>query len=476
MDTLLIDGGTVVTQNPEREIIPDGAVVVEDTRVTAVGPSERVAGAYEPNRVIDATDHAIIPGLINPHTHISDILLRGRIGSDRGLYDWLFNVKQPGMAVMSPTDHELAAATYCAEALSAGVTTVVENDAEVPHGELEAIHSKFEVYDVVGLRNIYARGIRNRPTGPEFQSLIDRITAREPTVNHPDQSRYVEDLDRWFDELDSLYDEYHESADGRQEIWIAPVIIEGMTDEGLERSYQFAEDRDIMTTIHTAEAPEQASGSLSPIEHLRNVGSLGEHALLGHCVHIDESDVRQLAETDTRVAHNIGSNLALGNGFAPVPSMRAHGVSVGLGTDNSVLSDTVNPLNDLRLMTMAHQGNHRDPGVLTAQDALDMVTIEAARTIRKDDELGSIEAGKLADIALVDLDQPQFTPMPNVISGLVYQSMGTEIDTVVCNGDVVVEDGAVTGIEAAFPELRERVAATATRLRDESGLAESQTM
>ncbi len=476
MGTLLIDGGTVVTQNHEREIIDDGAVLVENNRIAAVSSSEQLAGEHAPDRVIDATDHAIIPGLINPHTHISDILLRGRIGSDRDLYDWLFNVKQPGMAVMSTTDHELAAATYSEEALSAGVTTVVENDAEVPYGALDAMQSKFEVYDTVGIRNIYARGIRNRPTGPEFQSLIDRITAKEPTVNHPDQSRYVEELDRWFDELDSLYDEYHGSADGRQEIWIAPVIIEGMTDEGLERAYQFAEERNIMTTIHTAEAPEQASGSLSPIDHLENVNSLGEHALLGHCVHIDESDIRTLARTDTRVAHNIGSNLALGNGFAPVPSMRSHGVSVGLGTDNSILSDTVNPLSDLRLVTMAHQGNHRDPGVLMAQEAFDMVTIEAARTIRKEDELGSIETGKLADIALVDLDQPQFTPLPNVISGLVYQSLGTEIDTVVCNGDVVVENGAVTGIDAAFPELRERASAAATRLRDDSGLADSQTI
>lgn len=476
METLLIDGGTVVTQNRERDILRDGAVVVENDRIMAVGSSDQLAGEYQPDRVIDATDHAIIPGLINPHTHISDILLRGRIGSDRGLYDWLFNIKQPGMAVMSPTDHELAAAVYCDEALSAGVTTVIENDAEVPYGSLGTIESKFEVYDTAGIRNIYARGIRNRPTDPEFQSLIDKITAKEPTVNHPDQGRYVEKLDRWLDEVDSLYDTYHGTADGRQEIWIAPVIIEGMTDEGLEHCYKFAEDRDIMTTIHTAEAPEQASGSLSPIEHLQNVGSLGEHALLGHCVHIDESDIRLLARTDTRVAHNIGSNLALGNGFAPVPTMRSHGVPVGLGTDNTTLSDTVNPLSDLRLVTMAHQGNHRDPGVLTAQEALDMVTIEAARTIRKEDELGSIESGKLADIVLIDLDQPQFTPMPNVISGLVYQSLGSEIDTVVCNGDVVVENGTVTGIDAAYPELRDRATVAATRLRDESGLADSQTV
>jgi len=473
METLLLKDGTVVTQNPDREIIRGGAVFIEGDTITAVGETGTLCKQYEPDRVIDASGHAVLPGFVNPHTHVSDILLRGRIGTDRGLYDWLFNIKQPGMALMSPEDHELAAALYCQEALAAGVTTIVENDAEVPFGETDAMAAKFSVYDDAGLRNIYARGIRDRPTEGEFQALIDRITAREPTIDHPDQAQYTEPIDRWLDEIESLSDEYHGTANGRQEIWIAPVVVEGMTDEGLERSYQFAEDRDIMTTIHTAEAPQQAAGTLSPIEHLRNVGSLGEHALLGHCVHIDDSDIRLLAATDTRVAHNIGSNLALGNGFAPVPAMRSNGVTVGLGTDNSILSDTINPLGDSRLAALAHQGHHTDAGVLVAQEVLDMITIEAARSIRKADVCGSIEAGKRADIVLLDLDHPQLTPMPNVVSALVYQAHGTEVDTVLCDGQIVVDDGTVRGIESAYPNLHERARDAAERLRKESGLASS---
>lgn len=476
METLLITNGTVVTQNPKREIVRHGAVYVEDETITAVGPTGELTDRFDADRVIDASDHLVIPGLVNPHVHVSDILLRGSSGVDRGLYDWLFNVKQPGMAVMTTADHELAAALYCQEALCSGVTTVVENDAEVPAGAFETMEAKFDVYDAAGIRNIYARGIRDLPTDDGFQALIDRITAREPTVDHPDQSRYVEPLDVWLDELERLYDAHHETADGRQEVWVAPVIVEGMTDEGLERTYRFATERDVMTTIHTAEAPEQAAGPLSPVEHLRNVGSLGEHALLGHCVQIDERDVRLLAETDTRVAHNIASNLALGNGFAPVPTMRAHGVPVGLGTDNSILSDTINPLADLRLAALAHRGHHTDPGVISPQDALDMVTIEAARTIRKEDELGSIEPGKRADIALLDTDHPHLTPMPNPVSALVYQALGTEFDTVICNGSVVVDDGVVTGIDAAYPDLRAQANEAATRLRDESGLAASENL
>jgi cytosine/adenosine deaminase-related metal-dependent hydrolase len=474
MPELLIEGGTVVTQNADREVIHDGAVAIEGDRVVAVGTTAGLNDRYDPDRRLDASGTAVIPGLVNPHTHVSDILLRGSCGTDRGLYDWLFNVKQPGIARMTAEEHELAAALYCAEALSAGVTTFVENDAEMLLGETDAMTAKFDAYEAAGLRSVYARGIRDLPVDDDFQGLVDRVAGRDPSVEHPDQERYVEPLDDWLEELAKLHDDYHGSADGRHEIWVAPVVIEGMTDEGLSAAYRFAAARDAMTTIHTAEAPGQAEGWLSPVEHLRNVGSLGEHALLAHCVHIDERDVRLLAETDTRVAHNIASNMALGNGFAPVRAMRSHGVTVGLGTDNAILSDTVNPLADLRLAAMAHKGHHADPGVLPAEAALDMVTIEAARSMRKGEELGSLEAGKRADVVVLDLDRPHLTPVPDVVNAVVYQTLGSEVETVLCDGEVVVEGGVPTGVTEAYPDLHARATAAAERIVEVSGIAEGE--
>ena len=474
MADLLIEGGTVVTQNPHREVIDDGAVAVEGDRILAVGETAALSEQYDADERIDATGTAVIPGLVNPHTHVSDILLRGSCGTDRGLYDWLFNIKQPGIAQMTPEEHEIAAALYCAEALTAGVTTFVDNDAEVPLGGMESMTAKFDAFETAGIRSIYARGVRDLPADEGFKSLIERIGGRDPSIEQPDQDRYVAELDEWLDELESLSEDYHGSADGRHEIWVAPVVIEGMTDEGLRETYRFAERHDVMTTIHTAEAPEQVGGSLSPIEHLRNVGSLGEHALLAHCVYTDERDVRLLAETDTKVAHNIGSNMALGNGFAPLPTMRAHGVTVGLGTDNTTLSDTVNPLADMRLAAMAHKGHHQDPGVVPAPAALDMVTIEAARAIRKADTLGSLEAGKKADIAILDIDQPHLTPSPDCINALVYQALGTEVTTVFCDGERVVDDGEPVGIASAYPNLHERATAAGERIVAAAGIDESQ--
>lgn len=472
MGTLLIEGGTVVTQNGDREVITDGAVAVEDGTITAVGTRAALTDQHDPDRRIDAAGKAVIPGLINPHTHVSDILLRGYCGTDRGLYDWLFNIKQPGIAQMTPAEHELAAALYCAEALTAGVTTFVENDAEMLLGATEAMTGKFDAFEAAGIRSIYARGVRDLPPDEGFETLVDRVAGREPSVDHPEQGRYVEPLEDWLAELSDLYADYHGTADGRLEIWVAPVVIEGMTDRGLRETYRFAAEHDVMTTIHTAEAPEQADGSLSPIEHLRNVGSLGEHALLGHCVHVDERDVRLLAATDTRVAHNIASNMALGNGFAPIETMRAHGVTVGMGTDNSILSDTVDPLGDLRLAALAHKGHHTDPGVLSAQAALDMVTVEAASSIRKADVLGSLEAGKRADLALLDLDSPRLTPAPDLVRALVYQAQSGDVETVICDGAVVLDEGEPTGITSAYPELHQRATAAAERIVDAAGIAD----
>jgi cytosine/adenosine deaminase-related metal-dependent hydrolase len=442
MNTLLVDGGTVVTQNAERSVIENGAVVVEDGTITAVGPSDSIAEDTAADRVVDASDHIVAPGFVDTHTHVSDILLRGRCGTDRGLYDWLFNVKQPGMSVMTAEDHELAAALYASEAIRGGITTVVENDAEVPIEDPEPIDRKLDVYEIAGFRNYYARGIRDLPTDDEFSALIERITAKEPSIDHPSQDRYIADIDDWIDHVETLFADYH-GRDGRQEIWIAPVIVEGMTTEGLRASVEFARRHDIMTTTHVAEAPEQEVGALSSVEYLRNIGYLGEHTLLGHCVQVSDRDIRLLAETGTGVAHNIPSNLKLGNGFAPIPTMRSHGVTLGLGTDNSILSDTVNVLSDMRLTALAHSGHYRDPGTLRAQEVLDMATIEAARSLRKGDQLGSIEPGKHADLVLVDTTGPHMTPAPDPVSALVYQTLGSEVDVVVCDGEVILEDGRV---------------------------------
>ena len=223
----------------------------------------------------------------------------------------------------------------------------------------------------------------------------------------------------------------------------------------LRGAYRLAEEYDVMTTAHVAEAEAEVRerGAISSIEYLRTVGYLGERALLGHCVQTNDRDVRLLSKTNTPVVHNYRANMQLATGFAPVVEMLGRGVTVCLGTDNTILNDTVNPLSDARAVATAHKGYHRDSGVIPAGTAFDMVTRDAAEAIGHGDELGSLEPGMQADLAVIDLDRPHLTPAPDPIHALVYGLQGGEVETVLCAGEVVMDDRELLTLNDPLSEL-----------------------
>lgn len=469
MTDLLVRNGRVVTQDPDRTVIENGAVAVTGTEITAVGPEDEVVAAHDPDEVFDADDGAVVPGLINPHTHVSDILYRGSFAEDRGLLDWLYNVKRPGTLAMDPEDHALAARLYCIESIRAGVTTFVETDTEVVWDDWSDIEAKLGVYDEMGVRNIYGAGIVDRGADAGFQNLVRDVQAREDNVDHPPLDRFVEETAAAVDNVESLIDTYHGTADGRQSIWPAPVVVETTTTEGFQAAYRLAEEHDVMTTCHVAEAEAEERRDLSSIDYLRNIGYLGERALLGHCVQVDAHDVRLLAQTDTSVAHNYMSNMRLATGYAPVAQMLDAGVTVGLGTDNSILSDVVNLLDDVRAMANGHRGYHRDPNVVSTQRAFDMLTTDAARAVGRGEDLGSLEPGKQADIVVVDLDRPHLTPSPDPVFALVHAATGSEVETVICAGDVLMADRELRSLDGEIDEVLSRASSTAGALTEQVG-------
>lgn len=469
MTDLLVTNGRVVTQDADRTVIENGAVAVADDEIVAVGPTAELTADYDADTIVDAEGGAVIPGLINPHTHVSDILLRGSFAEDRGLLDWLYNVKRPGTLAMSPAEHATAAELYCTEAIQSGVTTFVENDTEIVWDDWSTIEAKLDVYDASGIRAVYGAGMADKPADDAFQQLVADIQAREDGVDHPPLDRFVEPTDALVDEVASLIETYHGTADGRQSVWPAPVVVETTTSQGFRAAAHLAETHDVMTTVHVAEAEAQEERNISSIEYLRNIDYLGERALLGHCVQTDRQDVRILAETGTAVAHNFMANMRLATGFAPVAAMLDAGVTVGLGTDNSILSDTVNPLNDVRAMAGGHKGYHRDAGVVPTGTAFDMLTIDAAAAIGRADTLGSLEPGKQADIAIVDLDYPHLTPASDPVFALVHAAQGFEVDTVICAGEVVMADREIESFDTDLDDLLPRAQQTATDIADRTG-------
>ena len=472
MTDVLLTNGVVVTQNERREIIDDGAVAVTGDEISAVGPADRLREETSPERVVDAGGGAIVPGLINAHTHVSDIFLRGAFEPDRGLYDWLFNVKQPAVFAMDADEHALAARLYCAEATCSGTTTFVENDTALDWDRPEPTREKFAVYDSMGVRNVYGAGIRDRPADEGFLALFEDVTARDPDVAHPGPDFLTVETEEVIGDVAALIETHHAPED-RQSVWPAPATLATTTADALRGAYRLAQRYDVMTTTHVAEAKAEADerGALSSIEYLRNVGYLGDRALLGHCVQIDDRDVRLLADTGTSVVHNVRANMRLGTGFAPIPEMLGNGVPVSIGTDNSILSDTVDPLSDARAVATVHKGYHRDPGVIPAQTAFDMVTCGAAATIGRADSLGSLEAGKQADVAVVDFSQPSVTPAPDPVHTLVYGSSGADVETVLCAGEVLLADGELAPLDGSLSELLTDAERTAADLCARTNIA-----
>lgn len=475
MVDLLVRNGTVLTVDTDQRILDDGTVVVDDGEIVGVGPAA-LAGEYDAERVVDASDAAVLPGFVIPHAHVSDILFRGGVSNERSIYDWLYNVKKPGIHAMTPEDHAVASALYAQEALRAGVTTFVELPDPVfmggDHDVGAIVDAKLSEYAAAGIRNVYAQTFRDNPDIPvDFRAFIEQLRDSEPEVNHLRLGYARTDIDDVEALLEDLVATYHDPTPGsRQRVWMAPEHIWTASPEGLARAYEFAQRHDAMTTTHVSETTHDESGELTNVQYLDTAGYLGERTLLAHCVHVDDRDVRLLAASGTKVAHNPLTNLVLGSGVAPVPTMDAAGVTVGLGTDNPSANDTINPLSDMQYAALLHRGHRQDPGAVTAERALEMATIDGARAIGRADDLGSIEAGKRADLVVVDLDYPHLTPCENIAPTLLKQAQGHEIEAVVCEGELVVEDGEVLGVADRHPDLAARATECAREVLERSGV------
>ena len=465
---ILVTNGVVVTMDPDRRVYEDGAVAIEGRDIVEVGPTEEVTANMDAERLIDATGQLVMPGLVNTHVHVPDILYRGR-GKERSLHDWLVNVKQPFVAAMNAEDHQLAATLYCREALLAGVTTFVENAGGTGTGyDPSVVEAKLDVYDEMGIRNVYAPAFLDREMDPALSRYVECQQRKAPDVAHVEGP--LPETDDALSRVESLIREYHGTANGRQSVWPAPFLAWGVTPEGLAGAVELAETYDVMTTTHTAESPQQERHLASSVEYLDSADYLGERTLLGHCVQLSEADIRLLAATDTRVAHNVVTNCSLGTGVAPVPTMLQYGVTVGLGTDNIDQNDTVNLLSDMRFAGTVHKAARQDPAAMTAEQVLAMATIDGARAIGRADDLGSLERGKTADLVLLDLERPHLTPYSDVASLLVYQVQGTEVTTVLCNGSLVVEGRSLSVESTHLPDSRQRLFDRCAELASESGI------
>ena len=424
---LLITGGTVITQNLTREIIPDGAVAVRGATIAGVGPAAAAARTFHAGRVIDASGRYIFPGLINTHTHLFQTFMKG-LGHGLPLYEWVDRVTAPSTFAMTAEDGYLSALLGGLEALRSGTTTIVDFMYSLPFSHLYRAVGR--ACRDLGIRAVLARGLME--TGEQH--------GLSPCQFYPVDRA----LEEWLDLVSEL-------AAERLSFALAPEIAFGISLRGLQQIRRFASDHAMLITLHINENEDDDRAMLADygqraIPFLAELGFWGPDVLAVHCVRMEPADIEILARHDVRISHNPVSNMYLGVGAALVPELRQAGLVVGLGTDGASSNNSQDMLETAKCAALLPKLIHRDPQAMDAASVLDMATIDGARAIGRQDQLGSLEPGKQADLFILDPLRPKSAPVLDPIASLVYSAGQDSIVTTIVAGQVILDEGMFPGI------------------------------
>ena len=424
-DTLLT-GASILTMNPQRQIIHDGAICVRDDRIHDVGPRALIEPRYPHALVRSVAGKTILPGFINTHTHLFQTLLKG-LGDDRSRTEWGVGVVRPSAVRLSAPEAYAAARHGCTESIRSGVTTLVDFAYGNPSERIT--ESVIRAFEETGMRGIVARGF--------VTASIDDV-ARGSL--HEDADAALADAERLI--------RANNRQGGRVQVGLAPSMIWGVDERTLMATRELADSLRVPITIHIAETLADVEYALreygmSEAEFLAQIGFLGPDVLAVHCVHCSTADIEVLAAHDVKVSHNPTSNMFLGAGVAPLAEMLDAGITVGLGTDGAVSNNNLNIIQCMKLAAILAKGSRGDSAVMTRERVLEMATIEGARAIGLDAEVGSIEAGKKADLVVMNLTDFSVTPVHDAASALVYSALGNEPEMVFIDGTIVMADRAL---------------------------------
>ncbi len=424
---MLFTNATIITMNPTRAIITGGAIAIKDNRIAAVGKTDALLRQYSGDQIIDVKGKLIIPGLIDTHVHLAQALIRG-CADDMALIQWLRERVWVLQGNFTHDDGYVSARLCIAEMLKSGTTTFLESMLAHRYG-----------FDGIA-RAVDESGIRACLAG----IVMDIGTyATQSSSMHPGM---VESRETSLFGVLDMHSKWHGAANDRVHVWFGPRTPGGVSSELYREMSDYAHQRDMGITMHLAEVEADKiflneKYGLSPVYYAESVGLLGPKTVLVHMVWLARADIDKLAETRTSVSHNPSSNSKLASGICKVPQMLASGVNVALGCDGGPSNNDYDLVREMKLAAIIHKAVTNDPLIVPAETVLEMATINGARALGLEQEIGSLEAGKKADLVVIDLNRLHTTPSPNPISSLVYAATGAEVDTVVVDGRIVVEHG-----------------------------------
>ncbi len=425
MIDILIKNATIVTVNKQRETLKNCALVVKGNLIFDIGSSNVLEKKYpQVRKTIDATGKIIFPGLINTHNHLFQTLLKG-LGDDLALHDWIVQMTSPGASCLTPENAYNASLLGCIEGIHSGTTTMLDYMYAYPHPGLS--DSVIEAFRKLKIRGIFARGMQDK--GEEFGTspkIIEKIKTIEKDCRR-------------------LLKKYHAKDNDRIHIWLAQGVWCN-SQESLEMAWALAQEHKTGFTIHISETPfdRQASKEvhgIADVEVLERLGIVGPNVLMVHCVYLTPRDIRMAKYYDTRISHNPVSNMYLASGIAPIPQMIERGITVGLGTDGAASNNTQDMIETLKITALLHKVHTLDPTIITAEKVLEMATIDGAKALGLEDKIGSLEAGKKADLFIYNpVLSTKSIPMHNPVSTLVYSGSDSCVETVIIDGNIILED------------------------------------
>ena len=429
---LIVRNGTVVTMDRDRRVVADGAVAVDRGAIVAVGPAADVAKSWSARRTLDARGGIVIPGLVNAHSHAPMVLFRG-IADDLRLMDWLQKFifpaeKQNVTAAFVKAGTRLAAL----EMIRSGTTTF----ADMYYFEDQVAEASKEA----GLRVVAGETLIGFPA-PDHPTTKDTLAYSE---------RFLE---RW-------------KGDPLVTAAVAPHSPYLTSPEDIQAARALADRYGAPVLIHLSESPDEQRQvreryGKTPTEHLRDLGVLRKGVVGAHGVWLTASDRAILKQSDVGVAHCPQSNMKISSGVAPVAEMLKEGLRLGLGTDGAASNNDLDMFEEMLTAALLSKHATGDPTNAPAAAVLEMATLGGARALGMEDRIGSLEAGKRADLVVVGLDHPRVVPVYDPVSHLVYTAKGADVRQVVVEGRVLLDDGRVTTLREA------EVIGEAQRMRDQ---------
>ncbi len=406
---LLIKNGLILTMNTDMEIIENGAVRVRDGVIIAVGTTEETSSSL-PTREIDARGGIIMPGLVNSHTHAAMTLFRG-LADDLPLMEWLHDHIFPAESRITADMVYRGTLLACAEMLLSGTTCFCDMylfEEEVARAA-----------DQAGMRAVVGEVLYDFPSpcyGPLDKGFEYVNTMMEKWKNHPLVTVAVE-----------------------------PHATYTCAPELLTRAADLARTRKVPFVIHVAETSneikliEEKYGK-TPVQFLADLGVLSSNLVACHCVHLTQEDRALLKKFNVKMVHCPESNMKLASGVAPVPVLLAEGICVSLGTDGCASNNDLDLFGEMNSAAKLHKVFSMNPEAVDAKTALQMTTINGAKALGLDRQIGSLEVGKQGDIIVVDTRAPHMVPMYNPYSQLVYAARGSDVTTTIVNGRVLMEN------------------------------------